>query len=356
MNILKQVPNILFGKGSFDYLGSYIDELQFNKGYIIYVVDDIHKKTGLIERIKLRDKDFLLFVDTKDEPKTEVIDSLKYEILNKNMGLPFLVVGLGGGSAMDIAKSLSIILTNEGSSKDYQGWDLVKNKPIKKMGVPTLFGTGSEATKTAVLSGPTKKMGINSKYSLFDAILLDPLLMKTVPKDQMFYTGMDCYIHCVESINGSFINTLVKPFVSSALNNCRDFFLKKEPITDEDREKLMVASYLGGLSVANSEVGVCHAMSYGISLVLGYHHGIANCIVFNQLREYYPTEVKEFKEMLNQNNIQLPSNVTKDLTEEEFNKMVDMAFKMEKPLTNALGPNWKEILTREKMIVLYKMM
>ncbi len=57
----------------------------------------------------------------------------------------------------------------------------------------------------------------------------------------------------------------------------------------------MVASYLGGLSVANSEVGVCHALSYGISLVLGYHHGIANCIVFNQLEEYYPKKLENLK-------------------------------------------------------------
>jgi 3-deoxy-alpha-D-manno-octulosonate 8-oxidase len=103
-------------------------------------------------------------------------------------------------------------------------------------------------------------------------------------------------------------------------------------------------------------VGICHALSYGVSLVFGYRHGLANCIVFNQLEEFYPEEVKIFKLMLEKNNIKLPENITKNATVEMFDKMINMTLVMEKPLTNALGQDWKNILTRDKIIELYKKM
>lgn len=355
MKTLKQVPRILFKSGVINFLDKFISEFNFGEGVIVYLIDDIHKGKEIIDKIKLKEEDYIIFVSTEHEPKTGLIDSVTEEIKGKGENLPVLIVGIGGGSAMDISKAVSIMLTNSGSSADYQGWDLVKNKPIAKIGVPTLSGTGAEASKTCILTSPVKKMGINSEYSMFDGILMDPQLTKTVPADQRFYTAMDCYIHCVESINGTFIDNLVKPFVEKGLENCKKVFLKKD-FNDEDRELLMVASYLGGLSIANSEVGVCHALSYGISLILGYHHGIANSIVFNHLEEYYPEGVAEFKKMLDLHNIELPKNVTKDLSEEEIEKMIEMTLRMEKPLTNALGENWKDILTRDKIVELYKRM
>lgn len=356
MRILKQVPKILFGSGMFEKLDEFISDFKLEDEHIVYLFDSVHKKTGLVNRLKLKKGDCCILIDTTDEPKTELIDSLREQIQAKNDRLPKIVVGIGGGSVMDIAKAVSVVLTNEGSSQNYQGWNLVKNPPIPKIGIPTISGTGSEATRTAVLTGPEKKMGINSEYSMFDGILLDPSLTKTVKHEQAFYTGMDCYIHCVESINGTFINNFVKIHVKNALEICRRIFLKEGNLNEQDREDLMIASYAGGLSVANSEVGVCHALSYGLSLELGFHHGIANCIVFNHLEEYYPKESKEFRKMLKANDIRLPVGVTKNLPPEKMDKMVSMALKMERPLENALGPNWKELFTEERIISLYNRM
>ena len=137
---------------------------------------------------------------------------------------------------------------------------------------------------------------------------------------------------------------------------CRDIFLKGGEPSDQDRENLMIASYFGGLSIANSEVGVCHALSYGLSLELKFHHGLANCIAFNQLEEYYPNEVSDFKEMLERNNIVLPKNVTQAVSAEQMESMIAMTLLMEKPLTNALGPDWKNVFPREKILQLYARM
>ena len=109
------------------------------------------------------------------------------------------------------------MLTNNGSSEDYQGWDLIKNKGIYHVGIPTISGTGSEVSRTTILTGPTKKLGINSDFTPFDQVILDPELTEGVPKEQWFYTGMDCYIHCIESLNGDFINSFSKTYGETAL-------------------------------------------------------------------------------------------------------------------------------------------
>ncbi len=354
MKIMKMVPRVIFGEGAFNNLEEILkNRFDLSVGYVVYLLDSVHRQTGLRDRIKVREMDMVLDVDvSKNEPKTGEIDAIRDKILSaKNNKLPMVVVGIGGGSAMDTAKAVSVVLTNSGSSTEYQGWDLPKNPAVPKVGVPTLSGTGSEATRTAVLTGSEKKMGINSDESIFDVILLDPDLIKTVDRSQEFYTGMDCFVHCVESLSGSFINEIGRSFASAAKSRAVDFFSK-----GRNYENLMTASYLGGCSIAMSEVGICHALSYGLSLVLGFRHGLAVCLAFNQLGDYYGEDVKTFKEIMAANNIQLPTRVTSQVTPEMMDKMVEMTLRMEKPLINALGDKWREILTRDKIIELYKQM
>jgi 3-deoxy-alpha-D-manno-octulosonate 8-oxidase len=349
IRVFKQVPRVAFGRGAFFKLAELIDDYR-NKGYIAFILDHVHKTTGLLEQLPNKLGDYVLLVDTTDEPKTSQIDELRDEILNIKSGqLPSLIVGIGGGSAMDIAKAISVMLTNEGSSALYQGWDLVKNKAVPKLAIPTLSGTGAEASRTAVLTGVNKKFGINSDHSMFDLVLMDPDLIENISSDQRFFTGMDCYIHCVESIEGSFINAFGRAQAKEALTLCEKVFLN----AGGGNECLMVASYLGGASVANSEVGVAHAMSYGLSLVLGYHHGIANCIVFNQLDDFYPDYVPTFRKMMAVGGIELPIGITAKIKKDQLEAMVTMTRKMERPLTSALGEDWFEFLTEDRIRELY---
>jgi 3-deoxy-alpha-D-manno-octulosonate 8-oxidase len=199
-----------------------------------------------------------------------------------------------------------------------------------------------------VLSGPEKKQGINSEHSLFDAIILDPDLPKTVPVEQRFFTGMDCYIHGVESITGCFLNEFSEAFADKSLDLCRQVFLK-----GADDADLMVASYMGGCAIVYSEVSVCHALSYGISHAFGIHHGVGNCLVFDHLDQYYPKALPEFRKMLEKNGVSLPRNIASDIDDITMERMIDITLLMEKPLHNALGPKWREILTRDKIRDLY---
>ena len=257
-------------------------------------------------------------------------------------------MGIGGGSAMDVAKALSVMLRNPGSASDYQGWDLVVNQGIHKIGVPTVSGSGSEASRTAVLIGKEKKFGINSDYSMFDAIVLDSNFLDSVPIEQRFYSGMDCYIHCVESLTGTMINELSRGNARIALELCDKYFRGLG-----SADELMAASYFGGVSIVNSEVGVCHAHSYGLSMELGYWHGLANCIAFNALDSYYGSYVESFREFLQASEVSLPKNICKNLTSDQMSRMVNMTLKMERPLINALGSDWRKRLTEEIISDLY---
>jgi 3-deoxy-alpha-D-manno-octulosonate 8-oxidase len=354
MKITRLVPSILFGENRFEDLNGFIHEIcSDRKGYTAYVVDSVHRQTGLCDRLRPGSEDLVLWFDASlREPKTSDVDDVCAEIVErKDKNPPRVVVGIGGGSTMDLAKAVSVLMTNPGAAADYQGWDLVKNRAILKIGVPTLSGTGAEATRTAVLTGPARKLGINSDQSIFNGVLLDPGLLKTVPVDQEFYAGMDNFIHCVEASHGSAMNAMGRPFALQAKAVLEDFFLNEKNYAD-----FMVASFLGGSSIANSSVGVCHALSYGIAFVLGFRHGIANSIVFNHLEEFYGPDVLLFHKMVERNNIRLPVNVTRNVTPEQMETMIQLVYMLERDLVSALGPEFRRILTPEKILSLYERM
>jgi len=352
MRIFKQVPRILFGRGAVDRLDELLPPRTPETPFYVFVADGVHEGTGLADRLLLHDDDILEWFDASaGEPSTAQVDALRDKVASSRARLPAAIVGLGGGATMDVAKALSVMLTNAGSSSEYQGWDLVKAPGIFKVGVPTLSGSGAEASRTAVLMGKDKKFGINSDHSMFDAIILDSSLIAGVPADQRFHSGMDCYIHCVESLEGTMINELSRSYAERALHLCEKVFLG-----DGDDDELMTASFMGGCSIVNSEVGVCHALSYGLSMELHYRHGFANCVAFDVLDDYYGPAIAKFRKMLDRHGVKLPKGVTRDLSDEAMERMVAMTLRMERPLTNALGDDWRDILTRDKIIALYEKM
>ena len=306
-----------------------------------------------MNRIPVKGKDRIVYADVTDEPKTKYVDTISQD-LKKEFGTVSGIIGIGGGSTMDLAKAVSLMMGNPGSSADYQGWDLVKFPGVYKAGIPTLSGTGAEVSRTCVLTGPTRKLGMNSDFTPFDQIVLDPELTTNAPSNQRFYTGMDCYIHCIESLQGTFLNEFSKSYGEKALELCREVFVRKDKWNDESDDQLMMASYAGGMSIAYSQVGVAHAVSYGLSYLLGTKHGIGNCIVFDKLEEFYPEGVKEFKYMVEKNKIDIPQNITKGLSDEQFDTMINVSLGMKPLWENALGKDWEQIMTREKLRKLFE--
>ena len=351
----KMIGYVIYGRGAFNQLGEILQPNRKGDAPMIFLVDHFFKDKPLSERVPLSGKDKIIFVDVTNEPKTTYVDTLANN-LKEEFGVVSGIVGIGGGSAMDLAKAVSLMMNNPGSSADYQGWDLVKNAGVYKVGIPTLSGTGAEVSRTTVLTGPTKKLGMNSDFTPFDQIVLDPALATGAPANQRFYTGMDCYIHCIESLNGTFLNEFSKSYGEKALQLCRDVYVNKDGWDADSDDKLMMASYAGGMSIAYSQVGVAHAVSYGLSYLLGTKHGIGNCIVFDHLQAYYPEGVKEFKYMVEKNEIEIPKNICANLTDEQFDKMIDVSLAMKPLWENALGKNWEQQITRTTLRKLYELL
>ncbi|MGV3527784.1 MAG: iron-containing alcohol dehydrogenase family protein [Flavisolibacter sp.] len=349
----KMVDYVVYGRGSFNQLDEILAPHRTGDAPMIFLVDHFFEGKSLPDRVPLRGKDKIIFADVTYEPKTTYVDELAAQIKDE-FGKVSGIIGIGGGSTMDLAKAVSLMMTNPGSSADYQGWDLVKLPGVYKVGIPTLSGTGAEVSRTTVLTGPTRKLGMNSDFTPFSQIVLDPELTANAPVNQRFYTGMDCYIHCIESLTGTYLNEFSKSYGEKALELCRYIFLEKQSWDDECDDKLMMASYAGGMSIAYSQVGVAHAVSYGLSYLLGTKHGVGNCIVMQHLDEYYPEGVAEFKKMVEKNGVEIPTGICKGLSDEDFNKMIDVSLGMKPLWENALGSDWEKIMTREKLRELYE--
>src|SRR5450432_1872802 len=349
----KMVSYVVYGRGSFNQLDEILAPQRKGNAPMIFLLDHFFENKPLANRIPVRGPDKIIFADVNHEPKTKQVDALANQLKQEFKSISG-VIGIGGGSVMDLAKAVSLMMNNPGSSSDYQGWDLVKNPGVYKAGIPTLSGTGAEVSRTTVLTGPTRKLGMNSDFTPFDQIVLDPALAKNIPVNQRFYTGMDCYIHCIESLQGTFLNEFSKSYGEKALQLCQKVFVEKNSWDAECDDMLMMASYAGGMSIAYSQVGVAHAVSYGLSYLLGTKHGIGNCIVFDKLEEYYPDGVREFKKMVEKNRIDIPQHITRELTDEQFNTMIDVSLGMKPLWENALGPGWEQKMTREKLRALYE--
>ena len=348
------VKHVVYGRGSFSQLGDILLPQRKNtEAPVIFLVDDVFEGKELVSRLPLLFNDRIIFISADEEPKTTQVDALVALIKQEYEELPSGIVGIGGGTLMDLSKAVAVMLTNNGTSANYQGWDLVSRAGVYHLGVPTISGTGAEVSRTAVLMGPEKKLGINSDHTPFDQVILDPDLTDGVSHDQWFYTGMDCFIHCVESLEGTYLNEFSKSYGEKAYELCKKVFLE-EGSEDEKQEQLMMASWHGGMSIAFSQVGIAHAVSYGLSYVKGVRHGLANCLVFNHLRDYYPEGVALFHAMMDKQDIQLPTGICAGSTETEMDTMIRVALSMTPLWENALGKKWQEKVCAETLREIYK--
>jgi 3-deoxy-alpha-D-manno-octulosonate 8-oxidase len=354
---IKNVDRYIFKSGSIFHLNDLINiKMKKDRGYVIYFFDIFFKNSELLRKIvKIKKKDMVYFVDSSKEPTTKNINQLKSEIINKVKSIPSIIVGIGGGTTMDTAKAISNLLTNNGKAEDYQGWDLVKKPGVYKIGVPTISGTGAESTRTCVMINNKNglKLGMNSDYSVFDQLVVDPNLSYSVNRNQYFWTGSDTYIHCIESLNGIYRNQISDTYSSQALKLCREIFKSRDMMNSENRSKLAIASYLGGCAIASSYVGLVHPFSAALSVVLGTHHCLANCIVMRAMEEYYPKEFIEFWGFVKKQKINIPIGLCDNLSQDQYDKLYNSLIIHDKPLTNALGEKYKKILTKKKVKSLF---
>lgn len=201
-----------------------------------------------------------------------------------------LVLGVGGGSPLDIAKVAAILVTNDESVDSYFGIDLVPKKGLKTLVVPTTAGTGSEATPIAILSDHHEKLkkGILSPYLFPDVAVLDPELTVGLPAPVTAATGMDALIHAVEaytSRNAYWMTDLLAEKAMALISeNLRTACSDGKNLAA--RSKMLEASLLAGMAFANAGVTAVHAFAYPIGAEYHIPHGVANSIMLGSVMEF----------------------------------------------------------------------
>jgi alcohol dehydrogenase len=280
---------IVFGNGSFAGLAEHLAELKVSRPLV--VLDGNLAGTGLGERLSgLLDKakiGFVLYDKAVPEPPIELADEgAKLAIRKKCDG----IVGIGGGSAMDLAKAIAVLAANKGKAEDYLGLNKVPGPGLPKIMVPTTAGTGSEVTFTAVFIRKKlkKKEGMNSPYLYPELALLDPELTLTLPPHPTAATGIDALCHAIESytsINASPMSELLSlEAIGLISDNLRTAVHDGTNI--EAREAMLLGSLYAGLGLANAGVTAVHSLSYPLGGKYGISHGLANTIMLPRVMAF----------------------------------------------------------------------
>ena len=284
-----QPTRIQFGVGSINNLAKTIQE--FNGSKVFLVIDPALNKTGIASQITAPlDNAGLPYViyDTIDpEPGLKLAD--KGYKLAKSSGCD-CVIGAGGGSAMDVAKAVAILLTNGGKAADYLGLDKIAKPGVPKIMVPTSSGTGAEVTFTAVFINEKtgSKGGMNGAPLYPEAAILDPMLTLSLPPKITASTGIDALTHALEAYTSTQAHTISEMYSLEAIKlisqNLPKAYANGSNL--EARSALLMGSLLGGKALATAGVGLVHAMAYPMGGMFGIAHGLANAILLPYVIEY----------------------------------------------------------------------
>ena len=280
---------IVFGKGSFASLAEHLTELKVSRPLVVLDANLAEsgfgeKLSGLLDKAKI---EFVLYDKAAPEPPIELADEgAKLAIRKKCDG----VVGIGGGSAMDLAKAIAVLAANKGKAEDYLGLNKVPGPGLPKIMIPTTAGTGSEVTFTAVFIRKKlkKKEGMNSPYLYPELALLDPELTLTLPPHATAATGIDALCHAIESytsINASPMSEMMSlEAIRLISDNLRTAVHDGTNI--EAREAMLLGSLYAGLGLANAGVTAVHSLSYPLGGKYGISHGLANTIMLPRVMAF----------------------------------------------------------------------
>ena len=224
----------------------------------------------------------IIFNDFEKNPSlSSLANSLKI-FLEENCDV---IVAIGGGTAIDLAKLTSIFSSNKGEIMDYiTGISSFSERGCKVVAIPTTSGSGSESTHFAVLYKGIKKYSIASNFMLPEYIILDPTLTHSMPKRLAAVSGMDALCQGIESFWSNKSNSLSESYSIKAIELCFNHLEKSVNYSKkESREKMQIAANYSGMAINIAKTTASHAISYPLSMMFGIDHGHAVALTLPQL-------------------------------------------------------------------------
>jgi alcohol dehydrogenase class IV len=280
---------IMYGLGSADQLGKIISQKGSKR--VILITDFGVKKAGIVEKIqndlKEHGIDNELFEEIEVSSSTETVDKGADRIKQENYDL---IVSIGGGSSIDTAKAIAVVVTNGGKCIDYAGINKVKKSPMEVIALPTTAGTSAEITDVAVIADRSQnaRIGIRSPYVVPSLAILDPLLTITMPPHITASTGMDALSHAIESYTNTFTEAPTEVLALEAIRKIGAHLCHAVANGNnlEARDNMLMGSLLAGLAFRNTRTGLLHAITGPFCGYYEVPHGVANSVLLPYVMDY----------------------------------------------------------------------
>lgn len=283
-------PNkVIFGMGSGATVGAEVASLGGSK--VLIVSDPGVVKAGLLESIEqsLRGENvaYVIYDKVVPEPFSHIIDAGAAVFASEGCDV---IVGIGGGSSLDVAKGISILAANNGRILDYIGIDRVPRKGAPMILMPTTAGTGSEVTRVLVMTDEeqNQKCVVFTPFALADIAIVDPLLSISMPPVVTADTGMDALVHAVEtyvSMNSTVFSDLWAEQAIRLIGRYLPMACAKGT-NREARYQLSLASTLAGLAFTSGGLGAVHALAYPLGTEYHMTHGRTNAIMLPHVMNF----------------------------------------------------------------------
>jgi len=280
---------IVFGPDSLQRLGELALELGAKRALVVSdpgVIQAGHTQRG-IDCLESSGVQTFLFDGVQENPTTVNV-AHGVEFANKHQ--PELIVGLGGGSAMDCAKGINFLLTNGGQMKDYWGVGKATQEMLPMIAVPTTAGTGSEAQSFALITDAEShvKMACGDKKAACRIALLDPKLTVTQPQKVTALTGIDAISHALETFVTKKRNEVSLSFSREGWRLLAGNFTKvlQNPEDVTARGAMQLGACFAGLAIENSMLGAAHALANPLTAHYGVVHGQAVGVMLPSVIRY----------------------------------------------------------------------
>jgi alcohol dehydrogenase class IV len=274
-------PSIRMGAGLMDELGSIAKAICGER--VLLITDPGMMATGIVDRalasLKAGGVAVTVFADVQADPPESVI--LAATAAAKDVTG---IIGLGGGSSIDVAKLAALLATGRETLKDVYGVGMAKGPRLPLIAVPTTAGTGSEVTPISIVTtGASEKMGVVSPVIIPDLALLDPELTRDLPAHVTAATGVDAMVHAIEAYaSASPNNNPISRALACEALRLMGASLERAvtaPHDMEARADMLLGSLLAGQAFANSPVAAVHALAYPIGGHFKVPHGLSNALV-----------------------------------------------------------------------------
>ena len=283
-----QAPTrIYFGSGMISRLKEIIEE--FSKDPSLFLVTDRGIiDSGIAEKILEQLPGIQVFDEIEQNPKHNTVNKAG-EIVRKLK--PDMVVGLGGGSALDAAKAVALLATNSGGIEDYEGKGKYTYPPLPVLAIPTTCGTASEVTWVSVVTHTERmfKMSIKGPLMFPAVALVDPDLLVTLPPPLIASTGMDALTHSIEAYTVKAATFMTDIFARESLNLVFQSLEKAYRNIKDDTEArvgIMKGSMIAGMAFGNSDVGAVHCIAEAVGSLYDTPHGVANSVFLPYVMEF----------------------------------------------------------------------